>query len=616
MARLAPPGRKQCYPAMNIFEYSVAARPRSLTTRWALPLICLLSLTLGFLPCEARQPDYEFPGAEVQTRGPVHEAFAEMVDYNPEPGIIVNRAPPPMIEEMPPAERPEGANITWIPGYWAWDDDRNDFMWISGTWRALPPGREWVAGYWAQTGQGYQWISGYWAEATATNTTYLPPPPNSLDAGPTTAAPSLDYVWAPGSWVWISGRYAWRPGYWVRGRTDWDWTPAHYVWTPRGSIFVEGFWDYPIERRGALFAPVYFASSWHARPNRIFSPRIVINPGVFSDHLFLRPRYHHYYFGDYYAPHYVQSGFYSPFSYHSARVGYNPIYARQMWVHRTDRDWARRSEADYQRRRDHDNERPPRTWSDQRGFRSGPQNRAIGAPLDEWARRRDNNVRVQVVAERERQQLARRNQDVQKYREQRRTLESPGANVGRRSETEAVRVNAVRSPIVAPPTGRFRGNPRPPKAPRLPTPDASIQPRFGAPPAPGVAPRAIPPEARLIERPQPAPRLETPAPARSVRTLPERRVEVAPVVPPTSAPIRPPNATPGPVFRSNPSLRPNPGLPPSNGRALGIQEHRMPATQSTVRTNLPSRGIPRAIRESHRVDKQGRPLPPEDPKKR
>ena len=41
-------------------------------------------------------------GVEVLTRGPVHEAFAEAVMSNPEPGLIISKAPPTPIEELPP----------------------------------------------------------------------------------------------------------------------------------------------------------------------------------------------------------------------------------------------------------------------------------------------------------------------------------------------------------------------------------------------------------------------------------------------------------------------------------------------------------------------------------
>jgi hypothetical protein len=106
--------------------------------------------------CRAQMRDVVPEGLEVLSRGPVHEAFAGLQTFNPQPGHIVARLAPPLIEEVPPNQRPAGVNIAWIPGYWAWDDERLDFVWLSGTWRALPPGREWAAGYWAQVPAGYQ----------------------------------------------------------------------------------------------------------------------------------------------------------------------------------------------------------------------------------------------------------------------------------------------------------------------------------------------------------------------------------------------------------------------------------------------------------------------------
>ena len=85
-------------------------------------------------------------GVDVLTHGPIHEAFAESVALDPEPGIIVPKAPPYDIDEIPPTQKPEG-DVDWIPGYWAWDDDQNDFIWVSGIWRAVPPNRQWVPGY-------------------------------------------------------------------------------------------------------------------------------------------------------------------------------------------------------------------------------------------------------------------------------------------------------------------------------------------------------------------------------------------------------------------------------------------------------------------------------------
>ena len=75
------------------------------------PVIVLLAMA-GLLvglgsPLLAQQgaptDDYNLPkGLEVQARGPIHEAFAEVVNFNPEPGIIAKKPVPPAIEELPP----------------------------------------------------------------------------------------------------------------------------------------------------------------------------------------------------------------------------------------------------------------------------------------------------------------------------------------------------------------------------------------------------------------------------------------------------------------------------------------------------------------------------------
>jgi hypothetical protein len=91
----------------------------------------------------------------VLTSGPVHEAFAETVVFDPEPDVVIMQPPSYPIDEEPPDQVPDGPNMTWIPGYWAWDDDRDDYLWISGVWRSVPPGRRYVPGFWARIGHGF-----------------------------------------------------------------------------------------------------------------------------------------------------------------------------------------------------------------------------------------------------------------------------------------------------------------------------------------------------------------------------------------------------------------------------------------------------------------------------
>jgi hypothetical protein len=424
-------------------------------------------------------------GVEVLTRGPVHEAFAETITFDPEPGIVAPKAPPEPIEEVTPDQRPEGANVTWIPGYWGWDDERNDFLWVSGIWRALPPGRQWVPGYWGQSQQGSQWTSGYWADAEASEIDYLPEPPATVEAGPNIAATSADDIWLPGCWIWQQNRYAWRPGYWTPGHQNWDWVPDHYVWTPRGYVFVGGYYDYSVPRRGVVFAPVYFSGGLRSQRGFSYSPSTVINLGVFASHLFLRPGSGHYYFGDYYGSNYENAGFSPWFSFHSSRRGYDPIYANQRWQHRQDRGWENRVEANFRNFRDNEDARPPRNWAAQRalagrGETSGRRNIAIAAPLEELAQKKEGRLRFQPVAPVERQQFGQRGQEYRKYLQQRQQMEAnaahtPGGDPA--NTTGPARRQFSRSPFVAQPADQLGENNRPPQRHQVLKPDFQVQPQ-------------------------------------------------------------------------------------------------------------------------------------------
>src|SRR5262249_54820905 len=112
-------------------------------------------------------------GIDVLQRGPVHEAYAQPTQKNSEPGPVITKQPPKAIEELPPEQKPEGENVQWIKGYWAWDTDKNDFVWVSGFWRVPPSGRHWVAGYWTEVEGGWRWVPGYWASDVQEETTYL-----------------------------------------------------------------------------------------------------------------------------------------------------------------------------------------------------------------------------------------------------------------------------------------------------------------------------------------------------------------------------------------------------------------------------------------------------------
>ena len=377
----------------------------------------------------AAEDTAQVPAEDVQVlaSGPIHEAFAEPVALNPEPGIVVPKAPPAPIEEIPPEQKPAG-DIKWIPGYWAWDHAKNDFIWVSGVWRVPPPGRQWVPGYWEKVSGGYQWISGYWASATAEETEYLPQPPESVEVGPSSNAPSSDYTWIPGCWLWHAGRYAWRPGYWAVVKPHYLWVPDHYIWTPRGCIFISGYWDYLVIHRGVLFAPVFFPAGLHFGLTFAFTPGVVVNLSVFDNDLFLWPRYCHYYYGNYYAPKYYRRGIYPWFSLHARRVAYDPIYAHQRWSHRNDHEWEDRLLTRYYDRRENEGFRSPkgsyyRTGHYEMRGGSGSERFHAGTPPDHTGKTNSGTYRFRSMNRTEGGEFIQPGQEGQAYNREHRGQE-------------------------------------------------------------------------------------------------------------------------------------------------------------------------------------------------
>jgi hypothetical protein len=283
---------------------------------------------------------------EELTQGPVHEAFAEPVVFDVESGIVVPKAPPDPIKEIQPQEKPEGANVTWIGGYWGWDAEKKDYLWVSGIWRVAPPDHQWKPGFWSKTDSGFQWISGFW-EPTESDAklvrTKLPKPPKSLEEGPSSPAPDDNHVWIPGYWDYNGSDYAWSGGYWTPGYADRVYVPSHYVYHPDGYTWVGGYWDYPVASRGFLFAPVYFSSPVYASAGYSFTPGLVISTGFFLDNMFAYPGYGHYYFGNYYDSSYGGMGIYPAYNPLFLRIGYSDVWEHEWWGHnnRHDYEWDR-----------------------------------------------------------------------------------------------------------------------------------------------------------------------------------------------------------------------------------------------------------------------------------
>jgi hypothetical protein len=421
---------------MQAFMISHAISPRLLLTAF----FCTAALLAA--PAFADRTNVSINvGVEIETRGPVHEAFAEPVVYDPDPGLVVPREPPPPIEEAPPDQRPEGDSVSWIPGYWGWDDERSDFIWVSGVWRNIPPGRQFVPGYWAKTGRGCQWVAGSWLGASTQTLEYLPepPPPQSFD--PVGPPPAPDNIWVPGMWIWHHDDYVWRPGYWLAPNVSWTWVPAHYIWTPSGYLFVNGYWDYTVSRRGVLFAPAYIAPAVLSRPAFVYSPTVVIESNLLVDSLFVRARQRCYYFGDYFAPEYERVGIVPVYAFQRGHHGFSALYAQTLAIHvRTEPTWERGFIHQYELRRDRPDARPPRTWVALERARAtaGPgrdddrtRSYAFARPLTEVASARDSrdtSVRFQHVDSDQLDGYRRGRTQLRDYQTQRRQLEQSWAD--------------------------------------------------------------------------------------------------------------------------------------------------------------------------------------------
>lgn len=324
-------------------------------------------------------------GVQPQARGPVHEAFAGPTADRPQPGPVVPKQPPELIEELPPAEKPEGDDVQWISGYWSWDEERADFLWVSGIWRAIPPDRQWVAGHWTQVQGGWQWAPGFWGAADGGDVQVVPAPPDPQpetppdlpqDSGPAAAAPGAapaaapaattvsNSTFVPGNYVYQANQFVWQPGYYVTNRPGFVWVPARYVWTPCGYVFVDGYWDYDLQHRGLLFAPVFIDPQYLAQAGWVYTPTYVVNDVCLLDALFVRPDCGCYFFGDYFDPGYAQLGFVSWMDYRYHRHGYDPLFGYYRWLHRGDRTWERGMRGLYAARA-RGLARPPRTLAQQ-----------------------------------------------------------------------------------------------------------------------------------------------------------------------------------------------------------------------------------------------------------
>jgi len=277
------------------------------------------------------------PQIEVLLSGPVHEAFLQPFDGNVTPGQVIHQAPPLPLHEIAPRFMPEGNGIQWIPGYWSTLPDAkgiNDFVWVSGTFRRVPPGRTWMSGGWVKVADGFRWTPGAWvpADFNLAKAQTVSVPPSLGNLAPVGTAPSALHTWVPPQQLFENGKWVARDGFWTRGHSDWVWNPARLIPTATGTLRIDGFWDHRITERGQLFAPVRITNIADIGSHAVFSPGVIVHADRMVLHLFAHPASHHYLFGNFYEQTYSDLGIVPWFSPAGKLGGFDPILHRESRV--------------------------------------------------------------------------------------------------------------------------------------------------------------------------------------------------------------------------------------------------------------------------------------------
>ncbi len=414
-------------------------------------------------------------GVEVQARGPVHEAFAQPSMRRQGAAPVLAKKPPEPVNELPAEQKPEEASAQWIPGYWAFDDDRNDFLWVSGIWRIPPPGRHWVPGYWQQQQEGWQWVSGYWGVQAQSEEQIFPPPPEPI-AEALPPAPDDNSGYVPGCWIYQQDRYFWRPGFWAPFRPGWLWTSASYIWTPAGFVFVDGFWDHDFHLRGVLFAPASLDPRFYGRPDWVYRPRFAILADFLLQALFVRPAVNHYFFGDYYDPRYAGLGYRDWIDFRLGDRYYNSV-SYYRWQNRSNPRWETDLRVSYKARHAGTLARPPRTLAAQvKGGAGTGKTLALLTPINQF---KSPAIKLQALSKVQVQEIHKVSQQVQVLRQHRAKMEMQSA------PKVANANNAVKFELHQPPKTTVKpapGSRTPPPVPVHPKVSPKVQPKHPAGP--------------------------------------------------------------------------------------------------------------------------------------
>lgn len=264
----------------------------------------LLALSVGAAFGQSAQAQVFRPVAD----GPIHEAFVPAVTGVSALEAIPREPPPPIIEKIPASCDPDAV---WIKGYWDYDEDSDDFQWVGGCWRRPPRGHHWIDGFWYPIEQGFVWIRGFWSAVPEKQLVYIDePPPDPVDEDAPNPQ-SANYFWLAGYWGYQPGRgYVQYAGRWIEMDPNYVLVPASYVWRPDGYVFIQAFWDWPIDKRGCTYQTVYIEPAARVA-NVVYEPTVIVEPAVVVGYCysyypnyvyFVHHHYHHHH--DWWYAHY------------------------------------------------------------------------------------------------------------------------------------------------------------------------------------------------------------------------------------------------------------------------------------------------------------------------
>jgi len=182
---------------------------------------------------------------------PIHEAFVMPV-RDALPPLVIARAPPSSQQEQIPPQPISDA--IWISGYWSWNENNGDFVWVCGVWRRPPADHQWIPGNWVQYQGAWTRESGFWSATPLENLVYIAKAPPASIADTIPASPGNNYFWIRGYWDYAQNNYQWLSGKWELSNPDWVMTPAQYIWRASGYVFIPMYWDFALDLRGKAYS--------------------------------------------------------------------------------------------------------------------------------------------------------------------------------------------------------------------------------------------------------------------------------------------------------------------------------------------------------------------------